>query len=89
MKIKISFLDVLPVAVTLSEWRNSWAVGGKGEADDIGVATIALTAVGGTTGVVSPTCGLLIGPQTVFWRENSGSHAFTACKDIRVLLERL
>ena len=58
--------DVLPVAVTLSEWRKSEVVGGKGEAEDIGVATIALTAVGGTTGAVSPTCGLLIGPQTVF-----------------------
>ena len=42
----------------------------------------ALT-VGGTMGAVSPTWGLLIGPHTVFWRENSGSHAFTACKHIQ------
>ena len=35
----------------------------------------------GTTEVVRETCGLLIGPHTVFWRENSGSHAFTACKE--------
>ena len=51
-----------------------------GEAEDIWVATIALVTVGGTTGAVRPTWGLLIGPHTVFWRENSGSHALTACK---------
>ena len=39
--------------------------------------------VGGMTGAVRPTCGLVIGPHTVFWRENSGSHAFTACKYVQ------